>query len=185
MTDVFADSFTDPFAAPLAVHPDELGPLRARRTDAVVLAVADARRTARHYATALALRCTAWSGPGTGNPESLAYVLTAGDVRFVVTSVLQPLTAYGRQLAEHVAAHGDGIFDLSLEVPDAYAAYDYAVDRGAVGITEPYEAEDRYGIAGRPWWPPRPAGTPWSTGPPTPARTCRATCRCRARCRAI
>ncbi|MER5636335.1 VOC family protein [Kitasatospora sp. NPDC002227] len=142
MTDVFAD----PFTAPLTPHLDD-GPLRATRTDAVVLAVADARRTARHYATALALRCTAWSGPATGNPERLAYVLAAGDVRFVVTSVLQPLTEHGRLLAEHVAAHGDGIFDLALEVPDAYAAYDYAVDRGAVPLTEPYEVSDRWGIA--------------------------------------
>ncbi|AUG77481.1 4-hydroxyphenylpyruvate dioxygenase [Kitasatospora sp. MMS16-BH015] len=147
MTDVFADLFTTGPFAPPAAHPDEAGPPRAHRADAVVLAVSDARRTARHYATALALRCTAYSGPETGNPESLAYVLEAGDLRFVVTSVLQPLTEHGRLLAARVAAHGDGVFDLAVEVPDAYAAYDYAVDRGATPVTEPYEVEDRYGIA--------------------------------------
>ncbi|WP_441245896.1 VOC family protein [Kitasatospora sp. McL0602] len=141
MTDVFADLFT----GPLATHPGESGPLPATRTDAMVFAVADARRTARHYVTTLALRCTAYSGPETGNPETVSYVLESGGVRFVVTSVVQVLGEHGRLIADHVAAHGDAVLDLAVEVPDAYAAYDYAVDRGAEPVTEPYEIEDRYG----------------------------------------
>lgn len=136
---------TDVFTEQLATHPDESGPLPARRTDAVVLAVADARRTAHHYAMAMAMRCTAYSGPETGNPETVSYVLQSGGARFVVTSVVQQLTDHGRLVAEHVAAHGDGILDLAVEVPDAYAAYDYAVDRGATPVTEPYELTDHYG----------------------------------------
>ncbi|GAA2143918.1 hypothetical protein GCM10009760_30830 [Kitasatospora kazusensis] len=110
-----------------------------------MLAVADARRTAYHYAVALALNCVAYSGPETGNPETVSYVLESGGARFVVTSVVQVLTEHGRLIAEHVAEHGDGILDLAVEVPDAYAAYDYAVDRGAAPLTEPYELSDRYG----------------------------------------
>ncbi|MDH6577153.1 4-hydroxyphenylpyruvate dioxygenase-like putative hemolysin [Kitasatospora sp. MAP5-34] len=136
---------TDVFAEPLVTSPDEFGPLPVRRTDAVVLAVADARRTARRYATAMAMSCTAYSGPETGNPETASYVLESGGARFVITSVVQVLTDHGRLVAEHVAAHGDGILDLAVEVPDAYAAFDYAVDRGATPITEPYELDDRYG----------------------------------------
>ncbi len=136
---------TDVFTAPRVHHPDEYGPLPARRTDAVVLAVADARRTARHYATALAMRCTAYSGPETGNPETVSYVLESGGARFVITSVVRQLTEHGRRIAAHVAVHGDSILDLTVEVPDAYAAYDYAVDRGAAALREPYELSDRYG----------------------------------------
>ncbi|MFB7663708.1 VOC family protein [Kitasatospora sp. NPDC056138] len=117
----------------------------ARRTDAVVLAVGDARRTAHYYCVALAMRCTAYSGPETGNPETASYVLQSGGARFVVTSAVQPITDHGQRIADHVAAHGDTILDLFIEVPDAYAVYDYAVDRGATPVTEPYELSDRYG----------------------------------------
>ncbi|MDH6126670.1 4-hydroxyphenylpyruvate dioxygenase-like putative hemolysin [Kitasatospora sp. GP82] len=117
----------------------------ARRTDAVVLAVGDARRTAHYYCVALAMRCTAYSGPETGNPETVSYVLESGTARFVVTSAIRPCSEHARRIAEHVAAHGDTVLDLVIEVPDAYAVYDYAVDRGATPVTEPYELSDRYG----------------------------------------
>ncbi|MFD0528467.1 hypothetical protein ACFQ1I_17845 [Kitasatospora arboriphila] len=55
--------------------PTGAGPLAA--TDALVLAVRDARRAAHHYRTALGLHCTAYTGPETGNPQLRAYVLEA------------------------------------------------------------------------------------------------------------
>jgi 4-hydroxyphenylpyruvate dioxygenase len=91
------------------------------------------------------MRLTAYSGPENGNRETASYVLESGDARFVFTSVVKPLTAWGRFLAGHVAEHGDGVIDLAVEVPDARAAYAYAVAHGATGLAEPYETEDEHG----------------------------------------
>ncbi|MGW4646077.1 VOC family protein [Kitasatospora sp. NPDC004289] len=137
---------TDVSTAPHVLHPDGPGPLAALRTDAVY-AVRDARLAARHYAVSLAMRCTAWAGPATGCPSMLSYVLESGPTRLVVSSALTPGSSHARRIAEHVERHGDSLLDLVIEVPDAYAAYDYAVDRGARSVTEPFELGDRYGTA--------------------------------------
>jgi 4-hydroxyphenylpyruvate dioxygenase len=44
-----------------------------------------------------------------------------------------------------VAAHGDGVTDVALEVPDVHQAYDYAVAHGAVGLAPPEIVEDEHG----------------------------------------
>ncbi|MGW4895240.1 VOC family protein [Kitasatospora sp. NPDC004240] len=126
-------------------EPDELELVPMGRADAVVFAVGDARRAARRYASALGLRCTAYAGPETGEPETVSYVLQAPGTRFVLTSLVQVVGPRGRELAAHLARHGDGITDLAVGVPDVYYAYDYAVDRGASSLDEPYECHDRYG----------------------------------------
>ncbi|MGW6916024.1 VOC family protein [Kitasatospora sp. NPDC054939] len=138
---------TDLAAEPLTATacPDEPDLLPMGRADAVVFAVGDARRAARRYATALGLRCTAYAGPETGRPETVSYVLQAPGTRFVLTSLVQVIGPSGRELAAHLARHGDGITDVAVAVPDVYYAYDYAVDRGARSLTEPYEMHDRYG----------------------------------------
>jgi 4-hydroxyphenylpyruvate dioxygenase len=118
-------------------------------TDAVVFAVGNAKQAAHYYSTAFGMRLTAYSGPENGNRETASYVLESGDARFVFTSVVKPLTAWGRFLAGHVAEHGDGVIDLAVEVPDARAAYAYAVAHGATGLAEPYETEDEHGTVVR------------------------------------
>ncbi|MFJ2867363.1 VOC family protein [Kitasatospora sp. NPDC087314] len=138
---------TDTAAEPvlLAAGPGEPHPLPAGRTDAVVFAVGDAERAARRYAAALGLRCSAYAGPETGEPETVSYVLDAPGTRIVLTSLVQVIGPRGRELAGYLARHGDGVLDLAVSVPDVYYAYDYAVDRGALSLAEPYEARDRFG----------------------------------------
>ncbi|WP_433889638.1 4-hydroxyphenylpyruvate dioxygenase [Streptomyces sp. CA-111067] len=113
--------------------------------DAVVFAVGNAKQAAHYYSTAFGMRRVAYAGPENGTRETATYVLESGGARFVFTSVIKPVTEHGKFLAEHVAAHGDGVYDLAIEVPDARAAYDYAVGHGATGITEPYELKDEHG----------------------------------------
>ncbi|GAB2728743.1 4-hydroxyphenylpyruvate dioxygenase [Kitasatospora kifunensis] len=114
-------------------------------TDAVVFAVGNARQAAHFYRSAFRMRITAYSGPETGAPDLASYVVESGKVRFVLTSVVTPSTERARQLAEHVSVHGDGVTDLAIRVPDARAAYEHAVARGAKGIDEPYELTDEFG----------------------------------------
>ncbi|WP_181765265.1 4-hydroxyphenylpyruvate dioxygenase [Streptomyces albidus (ex Kaewkla and Franco 2022)] len=113
--------------------------------DAVVFAVGNAKQAAHYYSTAFGMKLVAYSGPENGSRETASYVLESGAARFVFTSVIKPSTEWGRFLAEHVAAHGDGVVDLAIEVPDARAAYAHAVEHGATGVTEPHVKEDEHG----------------------------------------
>ncbi|MET8625379.1 VOC family protein [Kitasatospora sp. NPDC004669] len=143
MTDTAAEPVL--LAAGLAEGTAEPDPLPMGRADAVVFAVADAQRAARRYCATLGLRCTAYAGPETGEPETVSYVLSAPGTRIVLTSPVRVTGPRGRELAAHLARHGDGVLDLAVSVPDVYYAYDYAVDRGALSLAEPYEVRDRFG----------------------------------------
>ncbi|WP_431782385.1 4-hydroxyphenylpyruvate dioxygenase [Streptomyces chumphonensis] len=120
-------------------------PFPVKGMDAVVFAVGNAKQAAHFYSTAFGMRLVAYSGPENGSRETASYVLESGAARFVLTSVIKPVTEHGRFLAEHVAEHGDGVVDLAIEVPDARAAYAYAVEHGATGLAEPYEVKDEHG----------------------------------------
>ncbi|MEV5592773.1 4-hydroxyphenylpyruvate dioxygenase [Streptomyces sp. NPDC052496] len=124
-------------------------PFPVKGMDAVVFAVGNAKQAAHYYATAFGMKRVAYSGPENGSRETASYVLESGGARFVFTSVIKPTTDWGRFLADHVAAHGDGVIDLAIEVPDARAAYAYALEHGATGIEEPYETKDEHGVVVR------------------------------------
>lgn len=124
-------------------------PFPVKGMDAVVFAVGNAKQAAHYYATAFGMKRVAYRGPENGSRETASYVLESGAARFVFTSVIKPTTDWGRFLADHVAAHGDGVIDLAIEVPDARAAYAYAVEHGATGIDEPYETKDEHGTVVR------------------------------------
>jgi 4-hydroxyphenylpyruvate dioxygenase len=109
--------------------------------DAAVFAVGNARQAAHFYSTAFGMRCVAYRGPETGSRDEAAYVLESGDARFVFRG---PVRA-GTDLGRHVAAHGDGVIDLSIGVPSAEAAYSYALSHGATGVAEPEVFEDAHG----------------------------------------
>ncbi|MEU9377371.1 4-hydroxyphenylpyruvate dioxygenase [Streptomyces sp. NPDC048255] len=123
----------------------EADPFPVKGMDAVVFAVGNAKQAAHYYSTAFGMKLVAYSGPENGTRETASYVLSNGGARFVLTSVIKATTDRGRFLAEHVAEHGDGVVDLAIEVPDARAAYAYAVEHGARGLDEPYEVKDEHG----------------------------------------
>ncbi|MET8979169.1 4-hydroxyphenylpyruvate dioxygenase [Streptomyces sp. NPDC004539] len=120
-------------------------PFPVKGMDAVVFAVGNAKQAAHYYSTAFGMRLAAYSGPENGSRETASYVLESGSARFVFTSVVRPATDRGRFLAAHVAAHGDGVVDLAIEVPDARRAHAYAVEHGARSLAEPYELKDEHG----------------------------------------
>ncbi|MFC8142268.1 4-hydroxyphenylpyruvate dioxygenase [Streptomyces paradoxus] len=120
-------------------------PFPVKGMDAVVFAVGNAKQAAHYYSTAFGMKLVAYSGPENGSRETAAYVLENGSARFVLTSVIKPTTDWGHFLAKHVAEHGDGVVDLAIEVPDARAAYAYALEHGARSVAEPYERKDEHG----------------------------------------
>ncbi len=109
--------------------------------DAVVFAVGNARQAAYFYARAFGMTVTAYRGPETGSRDEAAYVLVSGSARFVLRG---PVRA-GTELGAHVAAHGDGVIDIALEVPSAEDAYAHAVGQGARGLAGPHAVEDEHG----------------------------------------
>ncbi len=113
--------------------------------DAIVFAVGNAKQAAHYYETAFGMQCIAYAGPETGSRDEVAYVLRSGAARFVLRGAVRPGTA----LATHVATHGDGVVDLSLDVPDVPGAYAHALERGARGLEEPHEIADDNGTVVR------------------------------------
>ena len=109
--------------------------------DAVVFAVGNAKQAAHYYSTAFGMRRTAYRGPETGYPDEAVHVLESGSARFVFRGPARART----RLGQRVAAHGDGVTDLALEVSSAEEAYDYAVAHGAHGLEAPHLLEDDYG----------------------------------------
>src|SRR3984885_13658701 len=109
--------------------------------DAVVFAVGNAKQAAHYYSTAFGMRRVGYRGPATGYPDETAHVLVSGSARFVFRGPARP----GTPLGEQVAAHGDGVADLALEVSSAEDAYGYAVSHGARGLEAPHLLEDESG----------------------------------------
>ena len=109
--------------------------------DALHFAVGNARQAAHFYSSAFGMKLVAYAGPETGRRDSVAYVLESGTARFVLTGLVQP----GGPLGERVAKHGDGVYDIAIQVPDAERAFALAVERGATPVTEPYKLSDEHG----------------------------------------
>jgi len=113
--------------------------------DAVVLVVGNATQAASFYESAFGMRLVAYSGPETGNRDHKAYVLQAGSCRFVVTGGVAP----DSPLLDHHRAHGDGVRDIALEVPDVDRCVAHARSQGATVLEEPHDSTDEHGTVRR------------------------------------
>ncbi len=106
--------------------------------DHIELYVGNATQATYWFTHALGFRETAYAGLETGIRDRSSHVLEQGRVRVVLTAPLLGTS----EIARHVAAHGDGVRTIALRVPDAEHAYRYAVQHGAKGVREPWEASD-------------------------------------------
>ncbi len=123
------------------VHDITADPFPVIGMDHIRFAVGNARQAAHFYSSAFGMTCVAYRGPEQGQRDVAEYVLTAGKARFVFTGEVRA----GSSIGASVAAHGDGVVDLALEVPDVDVAYAYAVGHGAVGLDEPHDLTDEHG----------------------------------------
>jgi 4-hydroxyphenylpyruvate dioxygenase len=109
--------------------------------DAIVWVVGNATQTAQFYQSVFGMRLVAYAGPETGQRDHKAYVLTSGACRFVVMGGVGPDGA----LLDHHRAHGDGVFDISLEVPDVDRCIEHARRQGATIVAGPHDLTDENG----------------------------------------
>src|SRR4029078_7306863 len=94
--------------------------------DHLELYVGNAKQSAFFYEHAFGFTKTAYAGPETGVRDRASYVLEQDDIRLVLTSGLGP----DSEITRFACAHGDGVKDTALTVPDAANAYREAVQRG-------------------------------------------------------
>ncbi len=123
------------------VHDITADPFPVIGMDHIRFAVGNARQAAHYYSSAFGMTCVAYRGPEQGQRDVVEYVLTSGKAKFVFTGEARAGSAVGVS----VSAHGDGVVDLALEVPDVNVAYAYAVGQGAVGLEEPHDLTDEHG----------------------------------------
>ncbi|WP_153393513.1 4-hydroxyphenylpyruvate dioxygenase [Ornithinicoccus halotolerans] len=109
--------------------------------DAIVFVVGNATQAAHFYQSAFGMELVAYSGPETGNRDHKAYVLKSGSIRFVLKGGVDP----DSPLHDHVRRHGDGVVDISLEVPDVDRCVEHARSVGATVVQEPEDLRDDYG----------------------------------------
>ena len=103
--------------------------------------VGNAYQTAQFLRTMVGFSIIGYRGPETGVRETSSYLLAADDIRFVVTGAMGP----DHPVAHHVQAHGPGVHDVAFAVPDAEAAFEMALDRGAEAAYKPFVLQTERG----------------------------------------
>ncbi|HEX4700279.1 MAG TPA: 4-hydroxyphenylpyruvate dioxygenase, partial [Actinomycetes bacterium] len=109
--------------------------------DAVVFVVGNATQSAHFYQSAYGMELVAYSGPETGNRDHKAFVLQSGSCRFVIKGGVAPDST----MLDHHRAHGDGVLDIALEVPDVDTCITQARSAGATVVQEPTDVTDDHG----------------------------------------
>ncbi|MFJ9151294.1 4-hydroxyphenylpyruvate dioxygenase [Streptomyces sp. NPDC102270] len=92
--------------------------------------VGDACQAAYYYCKAFGFRPIAESPSGR---QSQTILLAQGRIRLMFTSTTDP----GDPVARYVAAHGDGVADIAIAVPDVVRTFRTAVANGADPVMEP------------------------------------------------
>ena len=116
-------------------------PLRLVDVDYVRFYVGNAKQAAYFYAQAFGFEIEQISDLTTGQRESASYLLTQGNIRFLLTTGLSE----HHEAQKEVALYGDGIKDIAFTVDDATAAYEQALRNGADSAYEPQEETDERG----------------------------------------
>jgi 4-hydroxyphenylpyruvate dioxygenase len=109
--------------------------------DALVFVVGNATQTAHYYQSAFGMELVAYAGPETGVRDHKAFVLRSGSCRFVIKGAV----AADSPLVAHHAAHGDGVVDIALEVPDVDRCIEQARREGATVLEEAHDLTDEHG----------------------------------------
>ncbi len=109
--------------------------------DALVWVVGNATQTVHYFESAFGMTLEAYSGPETGNRDHKAFVLRSGAARFVVMGAVDP----DSPLVAHHDRHGDGVVDISLEVPDVDRCIRRAAAMGAKILEYPHDVADEHG----------------------------------------
>jgi 4-hydroxyphenylpyruvate dioxygenase len=125
----------------LVDYDEKLDPFPVTGWDALVFVVGNATQAAHYYQSAWGMELVAYAGPENGTRDHKAFVLKSGSIRFVIKGAVSP----DSPLIAHHAKHGDGVVDISLEVPDVDRCIEQARRAGATVLQEPETVSDEHG----------------------------------------
>ena len=125
----------------LVEYDESKDPFPVTGWDAITFVVGNATQTAHYYQSAWGMDLIAYSGPETGNREHKSFVLRSGSIRFVINGAVDP----DSPLVAHHARHGDGVVDISLEVPDVDQCVAQARKAGATVVRDVEDLTDEHG----------------------------------------
>ena len=113
--------------------------------DHVRFYVGNAKQAAFFYAYAFGFQVSQISDLTTGSRESAQYLLTQGNIRFILES---PLTSE-HPATDEISKYGDGVKDIALTVANAEKAYERAIANGGTSACEPHTVSDEHGSVTR------------------------------------
>ncbi|KRE44175.1 4-hydroxyphenylpyruvate dioxygenase [Knoellia sp. Soil729] len=125
----------------LVEYDESKDPFPVTGWDAIVFVVGNATQAAQYYQSTWGMELVGYSGPENGNRDHKAFVLKSGSIRFVLKGAVSP----DSPLIAHHAKHGDGVVDISLEVPDVDKCIAQARAAGARVVQEPETVSDEFG----------------------------------------
>ena len=125
----------------LVDYDESTDPFPVTGWDAITFVVGNATQAAIYYQNVWGMELIAYSGPENGQMDHKAFVLRSGSIRFVLKGAVKP----DSPLVAHHGRHGDGVVDISLEVPDVDRCIAQARSAGATVLEEPYETSDEHG----------------------------------------
>ncbi|MCA3005017.1 MAG: 4-hydroxyphenylpyruvate dioxygenase [bacterium] len=129
---------------PAAAKPSRIAttdPLQLIDVDHVRFYVGNAKQAAMYYAHCFGFCVEQVQDLTTGSRDSATYLLTQGNIRFLLTTGLT---------SEHAASHdvmlyGDGVKDVAFTVFDAEKAYEAALRNGGQSAQTPRTVSDAHG----------------------------------------
>ncbi len=132
---------SSPTAKPTAGGAAKSDPLQLIDVDHVRFYCGNAKQAAFFYAHCFGFQIEQVCDLTTGSRDAAHYLLTQGNIRFLLTTGLS---------AEHpanmeVALYGDGVKDVAFTVFDATKAYEKAIKNGAMSASEPRTYSDAHG----------------------------------------
>ncbi len=116
-------------------------PLRLVDVDHIRFYVGNAKQAAYFYAQSFGFEIEQISDLTTGSRDTASYLLTQGNIRFVLTTGLKE----DHPATREVSKYGDGIKDIAFNVDDSISAYEQALKNGAESAYEPVETTDEHG----------------------------------------
>ncbi|CAG1007634.1 4-hydroxyphenylpyruvate dioxygenase [Phycisphaerales bacterium] len=116
-------------------------PLQLIDVDHVQFYVGNAKQAAFFYAHCFGFQIEQVGDLTTGFRECSHYLLTQGNIRFILSSGLSPTHSSNME----VAMYGDGVKDIAFTVFDAEKAWERAVKNGAESAYDPKVYRDEHG----------------------------------------
>jgi 4-hydroxyphenylpyruvate dioxygenase len=116
-------------------------PLNLVDVDHVRFYVGNAKQAAYFYAQSFGFEIEQISDLTTGSRDAATYLLTQGNIRFLLTTGLH----VDHPAQREVGLYGDGIKDICFTVDDATKAWEQAVKNGAESAYEPVTVSDSRG----------------------------------------